>query len=82
MGYFFKRKLIKKLNQIIMTQEELAIQLNEIRDQADKSKNEIIQKISDLEAAVSNAGATTPAVDAALSSLKASIQALDDIVPG
>lgn len=64
-----------------MTQEELAQALNDVAAQVDKVKTEITNKIADLEAAIATAGTTTPAVDAALTALKASVQTADDIVP-
>lgn len=63
------------------TQAELAQQLSEITAQNEKAKAEIVGKIADLEAAIANGGNTTPEVDAALASLKASVQSTDDIVP-
>lgn len=49
--------------------------VNALTDQLSKAKNEIVSKISDLEAQV----AAGEAVD--LEPLKAAVQALDDVVP-
>lgn len=73
--------LNQKLNKIMSTQAELAEQLTALKDQTDKANAELLQKISDLEAAIVAAGNTTPEVDAALAALKDSVQKVDDIVP-
>lgn len=73
--------IIKKLNQIIMNQAELAAELAAIKEQNDKARAEVLQKIADLEAAIIAAGNTSLEVDAALAALKASVQTDDDIVP-
>ena len=67
--------------QITMNQAELAQALNDAKDQAAKAKAEIVKKIADLEAAITNAGSTTPEVDAALAALKGEVQGLDDLNP-
>jgi chromosome segregation ATPase len=72
--------IIKKLNQIIMEQSELAAQLTELQTQTEKAKAEIIAKIADLETALSAADDVTPEVQAAFDALKASVQGVDDIV--
>lgn len=76
-----EKSIIKKLNEIIMNQQELAAELKAVKEQNDKSRAEIIQKFADLEAAITAAGNTTPEVDDALSALKASIQTDDDLIP-
>lgn len=77
------------------TQKELAEQLASvttdlagISSQLTKGLGEITQKISDLEAALANAGNTTAEVDAAMDALKTSViamkplsQQIDDVVP-
>lgn len=73
--------VIKLLERIIVNQAELAQALNDIKAQADKSKTEIIAKVSTLEGAIANAGMTTPEVDAALADLKGTVQSLDDLNP-
>lgn len=55
--------------------------LLDVRDQLVKARGEIVTKIEDLEAAVSNSGEVSPEVAEALSEVKAAAQALDDIVP-
>lgn len=52
-----------------------------INDELIKAKGEIVAKIGDLETAVANAGQVTPEVQEALDAVKASAQALDDVVP-
>lgn len=73
--------IIKNQKKIMATQEELATQLLALKEQTDKANAELVQKIADLEAAIVAAGNTTPAVDDALAALKASVKAVDDIVP-
>lgn len=63
-----------------MTQEELAQQLVDLKDQNDKANGEIAAKIVTLEAAITNAGTVSPAVEAALADLKTSVQTSDDFV--
>lgn len=79
------RKLLRNLNikldTIMATQQELAQELTNLKTQEDKAHAELLQKISDLEAAIVAAGNSTPEVDAALVALKASVQSVDDIVP-
>jgi hypothetical protein len=67
--------------QIMATQAEHAQELRNIKEQNDKARAEVLAKIADLETAIVNAGNTTPEVDAALASLKESVQIDDDIVP-
>ena len=62
------------------SQAEVAQELRDIKAQNDKSRTEVLQKIADLEAAIANAGNSTPEVDEALAALKASVQTDDDIV--
>lgn len=64
-----------------MTQAELAQQLTDAAAEAVKSKAEIVAKISDLETAITNAGNTSPEVDAALANLKDAVKGIDDLVP-
>ena len=73
--------VIKLLKEILMNQQELAQALNDAAAEAVKAKAEIVQKISNLEAAIVAAGNTSPEVDAALSALKDAVQGVDDIVP-
>lgn len=64
-----------------MNQQELAVELAAVKEQADKARTEIVAKIATLEEAVANAGVVSAEVQAALTDLKASVQATDDIVP-
>lgn len=73
--------VMKALKRIIMNQAELAQSLNDLKTQADKAKAEIVKKVADLETAITNAGNSTPEVDAALANLKGSVQGLDDLNP-
>ncbi len=66
---------------ITVNQTELAQALADLKTQADKAKAEIVAKVAELEAAIANAGSTTPEVDAALAALKGSVQGLDDLNP-
>ena len=72
--------IIKKLNQIIMEQSELAAQLAALKDQTAKAKAEIVKKIEDLGTALEAADDVTPEVQAAFDALKAEVQGVDDIV--
>lgn len=63
------------------TQAELAQQLTDLGTQIDKVFGEITAEIQKLEDAIAAAGGTTPEVDAALASLKAKVQTLDDLNP-
>ena len=72
--------IIKKLNQIIMEQSELAAQLTALKDQTAKAKAEIVKKIEDLGTALEAADDVTTEVQAAFDALKAEVQGVDDIV--
>ncbi len=63
------------------SQAQLAQDLKDLKEQNDKARAEVLQKIADLEAAVIAAGNVTPEVEAAFADLKASVQTDDDIVP-
>lgn len=73
--------LTATLEKIMASQAELAAELTALKDQVVKSRAEVLKKIGDLEAALANAGSTTPEVDAALAALKQEVQTTDDIVP-
>lgn len=73
--------LNNKSNSIIMTQAEELAFLQALKVQNEKAKAEIVAKIAALQAAIDNAGTTTPEIDAALADLQTSIQGTDDIVP-
>lgn len=70
-----------KINKIMLTQAELAQQLTDLGTQLDKVSAEINAEIQKLTDAIAAAGTTTPEVDAALASLKAKVQSLDDLNP-
>lgn len=72
--------VVKLLKRIAMNMQELTAEMVALKAQNDKARAEVLQKIADLEAAVANAGNTTPEVDAAFADLKASVQTDDDIV--
>lgn len=83
-AYLFRVVLdaIADLKETIMTsQAQLATQLQDLATQTEKARTEVLTKIGDLEAAIANAGNTTPEVDAALAALKGAVQGVDDIVP-
>lgn len=71
----------QKLDQIMATQAQHAQALRDVLAQNEKARQEILQRIADLEQAVIDAGNTTPEVDAALQALRDSVQIDDDIVP-
>lgn len=73
--------LTERLDRIMTTQAELAVQITELTAQNDKARAEVLAKIADLQAAIDAAGAVNPAVLAAFDALKASVQLDDDIVP-
>lgn len=66
---------------IMATQAELAQQLRDITAQNEKARAEILARVAELEAAIQNAGNSTPEVDEALAALRASVQADDDMNP-
>jgi chromosome segregation ATPase len=66
-------ELMAKLN-------ELAAQLVALNDQVNKARTEVLAKLLDLEAQLSNVDLPAEA-QAALDALKASVQAVDDVVP-
>lgn len=73
--------ITKTLNKMAKSQAETAAELRAIKDQNEKARVEILQKIKDLEDALANAGNTSQEVDDAVQALKASVQTDDDIVP-
>ncbi len=70
----------KEQRQIMAKLNELVGLVNEVNAKLDKSKDEILAKITTLEAALVDVELPADAV-AALDTLKASAQTLDDIVP-
>lgn len=69
------------LEKIMASQAELAQALTDLGTQLDKTQGEIVAEVSKLEDAINAGGATSPEVDAALASLKAKVQSLDDLNP-
>lgn len=74
-------KIIHLLEKSMATQTELAQELVNVKNVVVKATGEITSKITALEAALANAGATTPEVDSALADLKTVVTALDDLNP-
>lgn len=73
---------VTALKELIMTtQNELAAELEALKAQADKARQEIVDKFAALEQAVADAGLVSDAVKAAMAGLKTSIGAVDDLVP-
>jgi hypothetical protein len=72
--------LTERIDQIMTTQAELAVQITELTAQNDKARAEVLAKIADLQAAIDAAAAVDPAVLEAFAALKASVQTDDDIV--
>lgn len=66
---------------IVATKDELAARLNANADRLDKAKAEIVASIQALKDEISNADATSPAIDAALSRLDGAAATLDDLNP-
>ena len=64
---------------IDMNHAELAQAITDVAAQAEKAKAEIVAQVVTLEAAITAAGTTTPAVDAALAALKSTVQGIDDL---
>lgn len=77
--------LIFKQNQtLIMNQQELASALEAVSAQVAKIGTEssaTLQKVTDLEAAIQNAGQVSPEVQTAFDALKAQVQVVDDLIP-
>ena len=72
--------IIERLDTIMATQAELAVQITELTAQNDKARAEVLAKIADLQAALDAAANVDPAVQTAFDALKASVQTDDDIV--
>lgn len=66
------------------TQNELAQQLTDLASQISKIGTETsatLQKVADLEAALSNQDNVSPELQAAFDALKQQVQKVDDLVP-
>lgn len=78
-----KKPIKTLLEKIMATEAQLVAQLNTLTQAVTKIGSEtttLIQKVSDLSAALADAE-TTPEVDAALAALQAQVQVVDDLVP-
>ena len=67
-----------------LTQEELAQGLTDVTTQLVKVKGEVtttVAKVAELEAALANQGTVSPEVQAAFEGLKASVTAVDELIP-
>lgn len=73
--------LTRQLKEIKMDQQTEAAALVALKASMDASIARIVQKITDLTAAVANSGNTTADVDAAVAALQAEGDALAAIVP-
>jgi predicted negative regulator of RcsB-dependent stress response len=81
-GLFASLRLVHiRLEKILTNQTEHAAALGALAAQVAKTRDETLAKIAELEAAIANAGSTTPEVDAALEALRAQVQASDDVIP-
>jgi chromosome segregation ATPase len=76
--------ILTKVNAVMTTQAELAAALNDLKATIDKIGAEstaTLQKVADLETALANAGTVDTKVQEAFDALKASVKAVDDLVP-
>lgn len=63
------------------TAQQLATRINAAAERADKAKTEIIAAIDDLKAQIVASEVSSPELDAAVSRLEGTVQALDDLNP-
>jgi hypothetical protein len=80
-GFDQATTILERLDTVMTTQAELALQITELAAQNDKARAEVLAKIADLQAALDAAANVDPAVLDAFTALKASVQTDDDIVP-
>ncbi len=71
----------KQIEEIQMELAELAATINNVNEQLGKATEEIVTKIIELEDALLQSNEMSAEVEAAVASLKASAQALDDLNP-
>lgn len=71
----------ERLDRIMTTQAELALQIAALTEQNERARAEVLAKIADMQAAIDAAANVDPAVLEAFDELKVSVQADDDIVP-
>lgn len=76
--YTGKQQTNKILERINTMADDLATQLSNIEDQLSKASTEIVNKINELQNLI---GTIPPEAQAKLDEIKATAQALDDIVP-
>lgn len=74
-------KLTQLQEQIAMNQAELETALANVGTRLTEASTEIVARLQDLQDAITEAGNTTPAVDAALANVQTLAAALADIVP-
>jgi uncharacterized protein YoxC len=77
-------QLLRRMQDIMATQNELAATLNALTGQVTKIGGEtrtLLNKIGELTDALAAAGQTTPEVDAALAALVAQVGVVDALVP-
>lgn len=75
--------LLVQGGRLMATQQEMVVQINGLKDQVAKIGTEtstLITKVNDLLAIIA-AGPVTPELQAAVDSLKAQVQVVDDLVP-
>lgn len=76
-------KVIAQLEKVMATQAELVVEVNALKDQVTKIGTEtstLLTKINDLLAIIA-AGPVSTELQAAVDSLKAQVQVVDDLVP-
>lgn len=73
--------IFKKLKRMSETFDQFVTDINATYDQLQKSSNEIIAKLADLEAAIQTQNNIPDNVAEAFAKLKTAVQANDDIVP-
>jgi peptidoglycan hydrolase CwlO-like protein len=80
------RSLNTKVSSIMVKQADFEVKMNELADQAEKDKAEIVaatavatQAIADLQAALEAAGDVSPGILAAFDRAKAAVQGIDDL---
>ena len=71
----------ERLDKIMTTQAELALQIAALTEQNEKARAEVLAKLADMQAAIDAAANVDPTVLEAFDALKASVQADDDVVP-
>jgi ABC-type transporter Mla subunit MlaD len=75
------RAISQQLEVILTNQTEHAAQLEAVAAQVTKTREETLARVAELQAALDAAGTLTPAVEAAMAALMATVQVSDDVVP-